>query len=72
MHYHHTQKDCLQQRMGGTFNPGAEAENQEKGLTNSPFNNPLPQQGQRAIGRLHSRWLLGSLPLSIEPRPIRH
>ena len=71
MHYHHTQKGCLRQRMGDNFNPGAEAENQGKGPANSPSNNPL-QNSQGAISSLHLKWLLGGLPLGIEPRPIRH
>ena len=69
----HTQKCYLGQRMGGNFNPGTEAENQGEGLANSPFDNPLPlQQGSRAIGSLCLRWLLGGLPLDIEPRSIRN
>ena len=52
--------------MGGSFNPGAEAENQGK-----VPNNPLPlQHCQGAIGYLPLRWLLGSPPLGIEPYPI--
>ena len=59
--------------MGGNFNPGAEVENQGKGLANYPFDNPLPlQYSQGTIGGLRSRWLMGGLPLGIEPRPIRH
>ena len=57
--------------MGGNFNPGAEAENQEKGPANSPSNNPLPLQHYReAIGCLRLRWLLGGPPLGIKPHPI--
>ena len=73
MHHQRAQKGCLRQRMGGYFNPGAEAENQGKGLANSPFDDPLPlQHGQGAIGSMRSRWLLGGPPLNIEPRPIRY
>ena len=56
--------------MGGDFNPGNKAENQE-GPANSRSNDPH-KHSQTAIGSLRLRWLLGSLPLDIEPRPIRH
>ena len=45
-------------------------QNQE-GPTNSRSDDPL-QYSQSALGSLHLRWLLGGLPLDIEPRPIRH
>ena len=49
------QKGYLQQRMGGHFNPGTEAENQREGLANSPADDPLPlQHGQGAICSLCS------------------
>ena len=56
--------------MEGVFNPGTKAENQE-GPVNSPSDDPF-QHSQGAIGSLLLRWLLGSLPLDIEPRPIKH
>ena len=43
-------KGCLQPRMGGNFNPGAEVENQGISPANSPSDNPSPlQYSQRAI-----------------------
>ena len=52
----HAQKGYLQQRMGGYFNPGIEAENQREGLANSPSDDPLPfEHSQGAIGSLYSR-----------------
>ncbi len=63
------QKGCLWWRMGGNFNPGAKAEHQGKGSSNSPSNDPLSLQH---VGSLHSRWLLGGLLLAIKLRPIRH
>ena len=64
----HALKAFLRWRMGGNFNPCTRAENQ-KGPANSRSDN-LQHKG--AIGSLHLRWLLGRLPLGIEPRPIRH
>ena len=59
--------------MGGNFNPRTEAENQGVGPENSLSDYPLPPKySQRAIGSLHSRWLLGGPPLDIEARPVRH
>ena len=66
-------KDCLQQEMGGNFNPGTEAENQGVGPANSFSDYPLPlKYSKRAIGSLRLTWLLGGPPLDIEARPIRH
>ena len=56
--------------MGGNFNPGTKAENQE-GPANSRSNDPL-QHSQGAIGSLRLKWLLGSLPLGIEPHSISY
>ena len=67
------QKGYLQWRMGGNFNTSTEVENQGEGPANSPSDDPLPlEHGQRAIGNLSLRWLLGNLPLGIESRSIRH
>ena len=66
----HAQKGFSRWRMEGVFNPGTKAENQE-GPANSPSEDPF-QHSQGAIGSLRLRWLLGSLPLGIEPRHIRH
>ena len=55
--------------MGGNFNPGAEAEHQGKGSSNSHSNDPLSFQHD---GNLRSKWLLGSPLLGIKICPIRH
>ncbi len=57
-------------RLGGNFNPGTKAENQE-GPANSRSDDPH-KHSQGATGSLRLKWLLGRLPLDIEPRPIRH
>ena len=66
-------KEAVYDRIESIFKSGAEAENQGKGLANSPSDDPLPlQHGQGASGSMRSKWLLGGPPLGIEPRPIRH
>ena len=57
--------------MGGNFNPGTEAENQE-GPANFCSDDPL-QHSQIAFGSLRLKWLeLGGIQLGIEQTPIKH